>query len=75
MAEAYRASTPEGLFDLVADYRLHWEPAAQVGIVLYMLTGVGTSGRVGVTAIGNSAEHAQELYDRLVFALGDGTGG
>jgi hypothetical protein len=61
-AERYRQYTPADLFDLLSAQRLHFDHASQTGIVMHMLSGVGTYGSVGVTAIGDSRDEAQALY-------------
>lgn len=61
-AEEYRRYTPADLFDLLSAQRLHFNHASQTGIVLHMMSGVGTYGSLGVTAIGDSRDEAQALY-------------
>jgi hypothetical protein len=57
-----RALTVRDLFDLVARRRLHFDQSRQSGLVFHMLTCVTECGRLGVTAIGDSAEEAWRLY-------------
>lgn len=71
---AYRKCTPAELLDLVSDQRLHYDHITQTGVVLHMFGGVATHGRLGLTAIGNSAAHADEIYKRFVAALDARTG-
>jgi hypothetical protein len=61
--------TPDALFDIVSRNRLHFDHTSQTGVVMHMLSGVGANGLVGVTAIENSAELAQGLYQRFVAIL------
>ena len=65
----YRALTVEDLMDIVSRNRLHYNHATQTGIVLHMLTGIGELGRVGITAIENTPEKAQELYQEFIDKL------
>ena len=60
--ERYRQYTPAALFDLLSAHRLHFDHTSQTGIVLHMISGVGTYGSLGVTAIGDSTDEAQALY-------------
>jgi hypothetical protein len=60
----YRAFTPDDIFDIVSRYRLHFDHLAQKGIVMHMLTSVSDLGRFGLTAIADTAEEAEALYQR-----------
>jgi hypothetical protein len=66
---AYRRYTPLDLFDLLSAHRLHFDHSSQTGLVLHMLSGIGTYGSTGVTAIGDTRGEAQELYDRWQHIL------
>ncbi|KRE42464.1 peptide ligase PGM1-related protein [Knoellia sp. Soil729] len=52
------------LFDVVARTGLHFDPASQTGVVFHMISSVTEVGRVGMTAVGDSAQQAREVYDR-----------
>ena len=52
------------LFDVVARTGLHFDPAGQTGEVFHMISSVTEAGRVGMTAVGDTAGKAQECYDR-----------
>lgn len=65
-SEAYRAFTVEDLFDVVSRHGLHYDQARQTGIVFHMLASLGEHGRFGLTAVADSAEEAQALYDRAI---------
>jgi hypothetical protein len=64
-----RTLTPDDVLDIVAEAGLGWNHAELNGLVFHMVSGVAIAGRVGVTAIANSAADAQELYDRAEHAL------
>jgi hypothetical protein len=66
---AYRRLTPDDLFDIVARHALHFDQARQTGVVLHMMSALGDCGLVGMTAIGNSHEEADAIYERAVAAL------
>ncbi len=59
---AYRQFTPSDLFDIVSHHRLHFDHTSQTGVVLHMMSAVGAAGRLGFTAIANSAEEAEAMY-------------
>ena len=66
---AYRAFTPEDLFDIVSEHGVHFDHAAQTGVVLHFLGGVGELGRLGLTAIADTPAAARALYDRTVRVI------
>lgn len=61
-SEAYRGFTPDDLFDLVVRRGLHFGQVRQTGVVFHMLSAVGETGRLGLTAVGNSPEEAESIY-------------
>ncbi len=66
---AYRSFTPDDLFDLVVRRGLHFGQVRQTGVVFHMLAALGDVGRVGLTAVGNSPEEAQAIYEAAKTAL------
>ena len=58
----YRGYTPDDLFDLVIRRGLHFGQTRQTGIVFHMLSALGSTGRIGLTAVGNSPEEAQQIF-------------
>lgn len=68
-AERLNTLTPDDVLDVVEEAGLSWDHQTRTGTVLHMLSGVGVAGRVGATAIGDTPEQAQALFDRLEAAL------
>jgi hypothetical protein len=68
-SESYRGMAVEDLFDVVVRHRLHFDQSRQTGVVLHMLSSLSEHGRTGVTAVGDSPEEAQALYERTLAAL------
>ena len=66
---ALRGLRVNDLFDIVARTGLHFDPAAQTGIVFHMISSVTEAGRIGMTAVGDTARKAQEAYDRAERVL------
>jgi hypothetical protein len=64
-----RALTLDDLFDIVARHRLHFDQARQEGVVFHMMSCLTEHGRVGLTAVGNSARDADALYRRAEKVL------
>lgn len=69
LRRAYRAFTPDDLFDLVVRRGLHFDQARQTGIVFHMMSGLGENGLMGMVAVGESPEEARALYDRTLTIL------
>src|ERR671919_298284 len=67
--DAYRGLTHDDLFDIVVRNGLHFDQARQTGVVFHMISALPQHGRVGLTAIGESDQQAQELYERTVATL------
>jgi hypothetical protein len=66
---SYRAFTPDALFDILSHHRLQFDHTSQTGVVLHLMSAVGSRGFLGATCIGNSPEDAQAIYNRLVAVL------
>jgi len=65
----YRAFTHDDLFDIVARHGLHFDQSRHTGIVLHMVNGVGEQGALGLTAVANTREEAEALYQKTVQVL------
>jgi hypothetical protein len=68
-SDAYRGLTADDLFDIVVRNGLHFDQSRQTGVVFHMMTALPERGRIGLTAIGESHQHADELYERIVSVL------
>lgn len=68
-SERYARLTADDLYALVSEHRLHYDHTSQTGVVLHMQSAVGSHGKLGLTAIGNSPAEADALYARFVAAL------
>src|SRR6476469_5303892 len=66
---AYRSFTHTDLFDIVARHGLHFDQSRQKGIVFHMVNGVGEQGSLGLTAVGNTRDEAEALYNKMVEVL------
>jgi hypothetical protein len=65
----YRGFTPDDLFDLAIGRGLHFGQVRQTGVVFHMLSAIGSAGRLGLTAVGNSPEEARSLFDKAKRVL------
>ena len=65
----YRGYTPDDLFDLAIRRGLHFGQTRQTGVVFHMLSALGSTGRLGLTAVGNSPEEARVIFDHAKSVL------
>ncbi|HEY1768984.1 MAG TPA: peptide ligase PGM1-related protein [Chthoniobacterales bacterium] len=65
----YRGYTPDDLFDLVVRRGLHFGQVRQTGVVFHMLSALGSAGRLGLTAVGDTPEEAREIFEKAQAAL------
>jgi hypothetical protein len=63
-ADELRAMSVDDLFDAVARHGLHFDQSSQTGVVFHMISSLSECGRVGMTAVGDSPDHAMALYDQ-----------
>ena len=67
----YRGYSPDDLFDLVVRRGLHFGQTRQTGVVFHMLSALGSTGRLGLTAVGNSPEEARAIFDHAEKVLNE----
>ena len=67
--ETLRGMDVDDLFDLVARAGLHFDQSRQTGVVFHMISSITECGRVGMTAIGDTPDSAQDVFDRAESAL------
>lgn len=65
----WRGLRPRVVIDSIERAGLQFGHGTRVGVVLHMLTGLAIDGRFGLTAIGHSPEHAEDLYQRSLAAV------
>jgi hypothetical protein len=68
-SDAYRGLLPEDVIEILTLNHLHYSPRTETGALFYMVSGVSELGRLGMVAIGNSREEAQQVYARTVATL------
>lgn len=64
-----KALTVADLFDIVVNHGLHFDQARRTGVVFHMMSCLTECGRVGLTAVGDSPEHARAIYDEAQVVL------
>lgn len=66
---AWRGRTADDVITVVRTAGLEFDRQARTGVVLHMFCGLDIDGRLGLTAVGTSPGHAEELYQAAVAAL------
>ncbi len=66
---AYRGLLPEDLFDIISRYGLGFSHRTGTGVLFYMIGALSQYGKLGMTAIGNSRQEAQAIFDKTVAML------
>jgi len=68
-SQRYRGLLPEDLMEILTDNQLHYGHRTETGVLFHLMGALSEYGKVGLTAIGNSREEAEALYDRTVAIL------
>jgi hypothetical protein len=71
---AYAGLLAEDFFDILAGSGIGFDPVTETGAVFHMIGSLSQFGKVGVTAIGDSAVQADRIYRGVVSVL-DRAGG
>lgn len=67
--EQYRGLLPSDLMDIIVAHQLHFDRRTETGTVFHLMGSLSEFGKLGLTSIGNSPEHAEELYAKVVEVL------
>ena len=65
----YRGLLPDDLISIMMANDIAYDPASQTGAVFHMIGALSQYGKVGVTCIGDSREHSEQIYRRIVELL------
>jgi hypothetical protein len=68
-SDSFRTLYPMDLFDVAVKEQIHYNSATESGVVFHMMAALTERGRFGMTAVADSPEEAQQLYDRAVAAI------
>ena len=63
-SEAHAGLLPEDLIDILTGHQLHYSHRTESGVLFHLIGAVSEYGKLGLTAIANSHDEAQALYDR-----------
>ncbi|MGB7444618.1 MAG: peptide ligase PGM1-related protein [Coleofasciculaceae cyanobacterium] len=67
--ERYRGLIPNDLMDIITHHRLHFDSSNRTGIVFHLMGTLSEFGKLGLTSIGDSPQHAEDLYNQVVNVL------
>lgn len=68
-SDAYKGLTPQDLIDIAMFHGLHFDGAAQKGVMFHMIGALSQFGKMGIVCIGESPEEANEFYNRTIEVL------
>jgi hypothetical protein len=68
-SEAYRGLLPEDLIEIVTINALHYSHNSESGVLFHLIGALSQYGKLGMTAIGNSREEVEALYERTLRIL------
>jgi hypothetical protein len=66
---AYKGMIPDDLIDIVVDHGLHFDGAAQQGVVFHLIGALSEYGKLGTVCIGDSRANAEKFYRDTVAVL------
>ncbi|MDA0672753.1 MAG: peptide ligase PGM1-related protein [Cyanobacteria bacterium] len=69
----YRGLLPSDLMDIIVSKRLHFNSVEGTGAAFHLMGCLSEYGKLGITSIGNTPDHAEEIYAQVVSALDQAT--
>jgi PGM1 C-terminal domain len=68
-SEAYKGLTPQDLIDIAMFHGLHFDGAAQKGVMFHMIGALSQFGKMGIVCIGASRQEAYAFYEKTIAVL------
>jgi hypothetical protein len=68
-SERYRGLLPEDLVEILTMNKLHYSHGTESGVLFHLIGALSEFGKLGVTAIANSHEQADQLYAHTLEVL------
>jgi hypothetical protein len=68
-AESYRGLLPEDLIEILTETRLHYSLGTESGVLFHLMGALSEFGKLGVTAIADTHEDADAIYQRALAVL------
>ena len=72
--DSYKGLSPQDLIDIAMFHGLHFDGAAQKGVMFHMIGALSQFGKMGVVCIGETPEEAYSYYTRTFEVLDAETG-
>jgi hypothetical protein len=66
---AYKGLTPDDLVDISVDHGLHFDSAAQQGVMFHLIGALSEFGKLGTVCIGDSRVSAEKFYHDTIAIL------
>jgi hypothetical protein len=67
--DAYKGLTPQDLIDIAMFHGLHFDGAAQKGVMFHMIGALSQFGKMGIVCVGESREEAYSFYEKTIAVL------
>ena len=74
-SESYKGLTPQDLINIAMFHGLHFDVAAQKGVMFHMIGALSQFGKMGMVCIGSSPEEAYSFYTKTIDVLNAETAG
>lgn len=71
--DRYQGLLPNDLMDIIAHHRLHFDSGTETGTVFHLMGCLSQFGKLGLTCIGDSPQHADDIYNKVVKVLDEET--
>ncbi|HVT58362.1 MAG TPA: peptide ligase PGM1-related protein [Thermoanaerobaculia bacterium] len=68
-SEAYRGLLPDDLIEILTVNRLHYSLGSESGVLFHLIGAVSEFGKLGVTAIADTPEEADSIYEQTLAVL------
>ncbi|MFN0205286.1 MAG: peptide ligase PGM1-related protein [Planctomycetota bacterium] len=68
-SDKYRGLLPEDVIDILTLNKLHYSQGTESGVLFHLIGAVSQYGKLGMTAIANSREEVEELYQHTIAIL------
>ncbi|MCC6130828.1 MAG: carboxylate-amine ligase [Acidobacteria bacterium] len=68
-SEKYKGLLPEDLIDILTHNGLHYTHNSESGVLFHLIGALSQYGKLGMTAIGNSREEVETIYNRTLQIL------
>jgi hypothetical protein len=68
-SDTYRGLLPEDLIEILTYNKLHYSHASESGVLFHLIGALSEFGKLGMTAIANSREETDDLYQRTLKIL------